>query len=629
MEIKKLTERWNMKYLSKIKTPEEALKVIKPGQRLFIGSGAAAPQELVQALGKQTDELYDTELLHIMTMGMDPTVQKDLHHKFRHSAFFIGANVREAVHECRADYTPIFLSEIPGLFRDGDIHVDVALIQVSPPDCHGFASYGVSVDIVKAATEAARYVIAEVNPQMPRTLGDCVIHLDEVDAIVFGGKAIPELKAGELDEVSKKIGEYAASLIEDGSTLQMGIGSIPNAVLANLDDKKDLGIHTEMFSDGVLPLIEKGVINNKKKTLHRKKIITSFVMGTKKLYDFVDNNPMIEFHPSEYTNDPFIIAQNEKMVAINSALEVDLTGQVCADSIGHRFFSGIGGQVDFVRGAARSKGGKPIIALPSTAKGGTLSRIVVQLSEGAGVVTTRGDVHYVVTEYGVAYLHGKSIRQRTLSLINIAHPKFRKDLLEGAKERGYLEKEQIVITDQKALYPKELEKKAVIKDGTKLLLRPIKPTDEELIKELFYSHSDTTRYYRFFTTRKYLPRNLLHYLVNIDYDEMMALCAVLPEGNREHILGVARYYLNRNTNMAEMAITIHDNWHRKGIGKALFSHLMETAKSRGIKGFTADILGDNVQMFKLLEALGVPLSRNLKGGVVHVEFPLEEGEKGE
>ena len=623
MDASQVTQNWKPAHREKLITVSKALSKIKPGHRIFIGSGAATPQVLVQGLALHSDQFYDNELLHILTLGADPTAQEQLSSRFRHSAFFLGSNMRDAVHNSRADYTPIFLSEIPTLFSKGLVPVDVALIQVSLPDSHGFVSYGVSVDIVKPATEAAKLVIAQVNPKMPRTLGNSFIHLDQIDALVWSDEPLPELESGEPGKVSMKIGRYVASLIQDGSTLQMGIGSSPNAVLANLGDKKNLGIHTEMFSDGVLPLIEQGVINNSKKTLHRGKIITSFVMGTQKLYDFVNDNPLVEFHPSQYTNDPFLIAQHDKMVAINSAIQVDLTGQVCADSIGHKLYSGIGGQVDFIRGAARSRQGRPIIALPSTAKGETLSRIVLQLSDGAGVVTTRGDVHYVVTEYGVANLFGKSIRHRALALINIAHPKFRKGLIEGAMERGYLERESIVLADEKAEYPQQWEK-AITLQGQPLLIRPLKSTDDHMVKDLFYHQSDETRYFRFFSVRKYLPRQVLKNLVQIDYQDTMALCVLETDGEKEKIWGVARYYVNRHTNLAEFAISIHDEWQGKGLGKALFSHLLRVAREQGIDGFTADIMEDNRRMFGLLKALNLPCRETFDHGTAHVVIPFNE-----
>lgn len=413
----------------------EAVRIIQPGQRIFVGSGAAEPQSLVTALAERSAELHGNEIVHILTLGVAPYCDPHFSAAFRHNALFIGANVREAVGQGRADYTPVFLSEVPRLFRSGRLPLDAALIQVSPPDAEGFCTYGVSVDVVKAAAESAPIVIAEVNARMPHTCGENRIHVDRFHALVSVDTPLLESVPGEPDETSSAIGRWIAELVEDGSTLQLGIGSVPNAVLRNLHERRDLGIHTEMFSDGLIDLIQAGVVTGARKTLLPGKIVTSFCMGSRRLYDFVDGNPDCEFRSSEFTNDPANIARNERMVAINAALEVDLTGQVCADSIGSRFYSGIGGQVDFIRGAARSPGGKPIIALHSTAKNGTVSRIAPHLQEGAGVVTTRGDVHYVVTEYGIADLWGRTVRERAMELINIAHPAFRDELRYAARER--------------------------------------------------------------------------------------------------------------------------------------------------------------------------------------------------
>ncbi len=430
--------RWQTLYQDRQTSAASAVAPIVSGQRVFVGSNCAEPQTLVAALTAHADGLVAAEIVHIMTLGQAPYSEARFEKQFRHNAFFIGANVREAVNACRADYTPMFLSEIPALFRSGQLPIDVALIMVSPPDVHGYCSLGISVDVVKAAVESAPLVIAEVNHRMPRTLGDSLLHVSEIDSFVESDCPLLELPLPCQTETTMRIGRHIANLIEDGSTLQMGIGAIPDATLACLTDKRDLGIHTEMFSDGLLSLVAAGVVTGRRKTLFPGKIITSFCMGSCALYDFVDDNPSVEFHPSEVVNDPFIISQNDKMVAINGAIEIDLTGQVCADSIGERFYSGIGGQVDFLRGAARSRGGKPIVALPSTANlpdGTKVSRIALNLMPGAGVVTSRGDVHYVVTEWGVAFLHGKSIRERALSLIAIAHPDFRDALKKAARER--------------------------------------------------------------------------------------------------------------------------------------------------------------------------------------------------
>ena len=429
---------WLDKYLSKRRTAEEAAKVIRSGDCVYIHPGCAAPQQLVQAMVGRADELRKVKVIHILTRGIADYVRPEMAESFRHVALFSGANVREAINEGRADFVPIFLGEIESLFSSGALPVDVALIHVSPPDEHGFCSFGVGVETTKTAAECARIVIAQVNPKVPRTLGDSFIHINKIHYVVEVSDDLLEFPMGEVSDIAMRIGRHIADLIEDGSTLQLGIGEIPDAVLNYLGEKMHLGIHSEMVSDGVIDLIESGVITNEKKTLHAGKILVTFVLGTRRLFEFIHNNPIFEFHPAQYTNDPFIISRNDKQVSINSAIEVDLTGQVCADSIGYSFYSGIGGQVDFVRGAARSKGGKPIIALRSTALNDTASRIVPHLKEGAGVVTSRGDVHYVVTEFGVAYLHGKTVRERCRSLINIAHPKFREELERSARARNLL-----------------------------------------------------------------------------------------------------------------------------------------------------------------------------------------------
>ena len=427
---------WKDVYNSKLKTAAEALKIVQSGQRVVIGHACGEPQTLVEALVNQADRLENVEIVHMVAMGQAKYCQPGMEGHFRHNALFVGGSTRKAVQEGRADYTPCFFSEIPRLFSNGYLPVDVALIQVSPPDNHGYCSFGVSVDYTRPAALAAKTVIAEVNEEMPRTLGDCFIHVSQIDYIVETSLPLIELPRPEISQVEEKIGYHVAQLVEDGSTLQLGIGAIPDAVLLFLKDKKDLGIHTEMFSDGVVELVEAGVITNTAKTLHSGKIIANFLMGTKKLYDFVNDNPMVEMYAVDYTNDPFVIAKNHKMVSINSALQVDLTGQVCADTIGYKQYSGVGGQVDFVRGASRSPGGKSIIALPSTAMGGKLSRIVTHLDEGAAVTTSRNDVHFVVTEYGYADLRGKTLRQRAEALIKIAHPNFRESLEREVKGKN-------------------------------------------------------------------------------------------------------------------------------------------------------------------------------------------------
>jgi len=427
-------------YRSKLVELQTAASLIQSHWRVFVSGNAATPTPLLEALAQRRGELQNVELVHVLQLGPDPFLAPEMEGHFRRRSLFVGPGDREAVNTGRADYVPVSLHQIPWLFKRGILPLDAALVQVSPPDEFGFVSLGVEVIAAKAAVETARKVIALVNPRMPRTLGDTFVHVSKFYAFVEVDIPLPELGHGSFGEVEARIGKYVADLIDDGSTLQMGIGAIPDAVLANLEGRQDLGIHTEMVSDGVMEALERGIVTGTRKTLFQNKVVGTFVLGSERLYRFVHNNPLFEMRPADYVNDPFVVAQNDNMIAINSALEVDLTGQICADSIGTKIYSGFGGQLDFIRGAAASKGGKPIIALPSTGKNGAFSRITPLLKTGAGVVTTRADVHYVVTEYGVAELFGQSLRERAQALINIAHPGFREELSEAAFERGLLPK---------------------------------------------------------------------------------------------------------------------------------------------------------------------------------------------
>jgi acyl-CoA hydrolase len=425
-------------YRSKLTTPEEAVKLVRSGDRVYFSGNAAAPYSLIQALVARKDELTDVQLNHVLLLGNDPIDDPSMEGHFRHNGLFVGPGDRKAVNEGRGDYLPVFLHQIPRLFRERIIPLDVAILQTSSPDEHGYMSLGVEILASKAAAENAKKVIVLANDRVPRILGDCFIHVSQVAAIVETSTPLLERPRTPISEIEKKIAGFITPLIEDGSTLQLGIGGIPDAVLTQLEGKKDLGLHSEMVSDGAMEAIEKGIITGMRKTLHRGKAILTFALGTQRLYDYLHNNPLFEAHPADYTNDPFVVARNDKMVAINSAIEVDLTGQVCSDSIGTSVYSGFGGQVDFIRGAAASKGGKPIIAISSTAKKGEMSRIVPTLKTGAGVVTSRADVHYVVTEFGAASLFGKNLRERAEALIAVSHPKFRAELEAEAKKRKLL-----------------------------------------------------------------------------------------------------------------------------------------------------------------------------------------------
>jgi len=619
-----MAAKWQERYGDKVVSAAEAVRRIKPGNRVFFGSACGEPQALMQAMTEAGGGLSDTEVVQVLTLGLAPYAASKYAANFRANAFFIGNSLREAVNEARADYTPVFLSKLPALFKTRRIPIDVALVMVSPPDEHGFCSLGVSVDITKAAAESARVLIAQANRHMPRAHGDCFLHVSQIDCLVEHDEPLLEWPvAGEADEATKKVAQHIARLVPDGATMQLGIGRMPDAVLSLLAKKNDLGIHTEMFSDGVMRLAEAGVINGRRKTYHRGKIVGSFAAGSKKLFEFMQDNPQIEMHPSEYTNDPTIIARHDNMIAINSAIEIDLTGQVVADSIGQWFYSGIGGHADFIRGAAMAKNGKPIIAMPSTAntEGGVVSRIVSNLSEGAGVTTTRGDTYYVVTEYGVAYLHGRNLRERAMSLINVAHPDFRGDLLHQAKKRRIVYANQI-LPPTRHPYPSEYETTVTLKDDSQVFVRPIRPDDEPMMKEMFYSFSERTRYLRFHGPMKALPHDRLQVFCNVDYLEEMALIGVVGEPADEDVVAVGRYLHNAADNTAEVAFTVRDDWQGKGLGTYLFDQLVRIARERGIEVFQAEVLPENVPMLNVFHHSNCHVSTSTESGVVHVRIVL-------
>jgi acyl-CoA hydrolase len=427
---------WMTEYRNRLKTAAEAVAVVESGQKVYMGSGCAAPHTLIEALTARAEDLQDVEIVHHLTLGEAPYIAGDMKGHFRLNDCFVGANTREAVNEGRADYVPVHLHEMPRLFRRGVIPLDCAFVVVSPPDEHGFCSFGIEVGVTKPAALAAGLIVAEVNRKMPRTLGDSFIHVSKIHSFVEVDNDLDEFRPPPSTEVERKIGANVAGLIEDGACLQLGLGSIPNAVLDYLSDRRDLGVHTEMFTEALPDLVASGVVTGEKKSFHPGKVVAGFIMGTRTVYDFAHDNALIEFHPTDYVNHPGNIARNDNMVAVNSAIQVDLTGQVCSDSIGEKIYSGFGGQADFMRGAALAKGGLPIIALPAVTSDGLLSRIVPNLDQGAGVVLTRADVHAVVTEFGVAHLLGRNVRQRAEALIRIAHPDFQETLLAAAHGRG-------------------------------------------------------------------------------------------------------------------------------------------------------------------------------------------------
>ena len=593
--------------MSKIKPIKHNIqweKYLKSGDRIFIGSNAAVPNALIDDLINNGKQFHDIETVHIYTLSDNKWAEVQHKDLFKVNALFIGGKtIRDAIAEGRADYTPCFISEIPKLFREDILPLDVALIMVSPPDEYGYCSLGVSVDIVSSALKSAKYVIAQINNKMPRTNGHSFVHLNQIHEFIEVEQPIPELTPATVDRVNEQIGQYTSMLVEDGATLQIGIGKIPEAVLRYLANHKNLGIHSEMISDGVIDLMLKGVINNRKKTFHKGKTVVTFCMGSQRLYDFVDGNPHVEFYPSEHVNSPVNIAKNDKMVSINSAIEVDLTGQVVSDSIGYQFYSGIGGQVDFVRGAALSKGGKPIIALPSTTKDGKISRIVAHITEGGGVVTSRAHVAYVVTEYGIASLLGKSIRERALELIRIAHPKFRKQLLDDVRKHYWVpEYQENTPTSVPELGSVEL-KDFTFSDGN-YVLRPLGPADERKLQEFFYSHNRETLMMRYNHHTTQMTRESSCKLVSVNQQKDLALCFTQRNYKGEKIHAVGRYYFLEHNNTAEVAFVIGESKRGQGIATTLLAEMIKIAKKRKLKSLVACVRRDNAAMLKVFENSG-------------------------
>ena len=609
-------------YPEKFVSEERIFDHIAPGNKIFISTACGEPQYLVQSLIRYVEAnpkaFFDAEVLHVWTLGIAPYTDEKFKQNFRHDSFFIGGITRKAVNQGMADYTPIFLSEVPGLFARGLVPVDVALIQTSPPDDHGFMSLGVSVDIVKAATEKAAWVIAQINSNMPRVHGDGFIHIEDVDFILSHDEPLLEYRSEADDEIAQRIGKYVARLVQDGDTIQVGYGSLPNAILSNLDGKKHLGVHSELLTDGAVELIKKKVIDNTRKTINRGKTVASFCMGKRETYEYIHDNPSIEFRTIDYTNNPLIIAQHHHMTAINSALEIDLTGQATAESLGKLFYSGIGGQADFMRGALLAPHGKTILAIQSTAENETVSRIVPFLSAGAGVTLHRGDVHYVVSEYGIAYLHGKNIRERAMELISIAHPRFRPWLIDEAKKNSLIYKDQAFIPGERGEYPEFLETHKTTRTGLSVFFRPVKISDEPLLQDFMYSLSDDSRYRRFISSRKDMPHERVQRYVVIDYTKEITLLAVSQKDNREVLLGIGQYSLNEGTHTAEVAFVIKDQYQNQGIGTELLSYLAFLAKRQGLLGFTAEVLLGNTAMLHVFEKMGFDIERRRDEGVVEL-----------
>jgi acyl-CoA hydrolase/GNAT superfamily N-acetyltransferase len=584
----------------KLLNSTEAIKKIENGSRVFIGTGCGEPQELINAMvaNKAIQDIIVYQMLSsTFARYMD---DEDFLNRFSIKLFFISFYMRQAAFDGKIDYIPVFLSQIPEIFNSKEIGLDVALIQVSPPDRFGFCSLGISVDITLSGMKNARVVIAQVNPQMPRTWGDSLVHVDEFDYIVLHEEPLMEMIPRPKNaNIVKRIGYYINQLVDDGATIQVGFGHLPDAVVSTLDGKKDLGLHTQVITDGLLPLFEKKVITNRKKTYLPGRVVASLCMGSKKLYDYVHNNPMFYFRSSEFVNDPNVIARNDNFISISSALEVDLTGQVCTDSKGYLFFSGIGDQVDFIRGSNMSKGGFSIIVIPSTAQKGKVSRIVPHLSEGAGVAATRGDIDIIVTEYGIAELRRKSIYQRVMELAQIAHPKFREDLIEEAKKRRYIFADQLPPSNEDLLFLEDYKTSLKLPTGKHVDFRPLLPSDEFESRNFYYSLQEDSIYFRFFNKRRVFSRDMLQkQWAEVDYRRNMTIIGFRQIGRRKQIVAIGSY-AEVAEHIAEAAFLVKEDLHGMGIGSHLLKVLEDIARMNGYTAFMATVLAENSKMIKV------------------------------
>jgi acyl-CoA hydrolase/GNAT superfamily N-acetyltransferase len=610
-------------YSAKVVSAQEAISKIRKGSRIFLGSGCGEPLHLVRTM-IQDPNMQDILLYQMLSFNLykymdDP----DFLERFSIKLFFISAHMRKAAFEGKIDYVPVYLSEIPEMFSSNRIGLDVALIQVSPPDRFGFCSLGISVDVTRSACKSARMVIAQVNPRMPRTWGDTFVHVNELDWMVFHEDPLIQAVPDIVDQgIAKRIAFYVSDLIEDGATLQIGFGRLPYLVLECLEAKNDLGIHTQMISDAFIPLFEKGIITNARKTFMPEKAVASICMGSEMTYRYVDDNPQFYFGASDFVNDPKMVALNDNLISISSALEVDLTGQVCADSVGHIFYSGVGDQANFIRGAAMSKGGFSIIALPSTARNGTISRIVPTLSEGAGVATLRADINFIVTEYGIAQLRGKSIYQRVMELAQIAHPDFRGELIQSAKKLHYTFPDQVPPRSEDLLFLEKYKKRISLKNGKIMSVRPLLPADEFAYRNFFYSLKEQTVYFRFFQWIKIFTHEMAQkHWADVDYRKNMTLIGLVRNKGYKEIMAVGSYAESED-NRAEVAFMVREDFQGNGVASYLLAELEIIARENAYKGFTATVLSENKPMIRVFHKRYPKMSKEIENGtlVFHMDF---------
>lgn len=600
----------------KIKSAEDAVKIVRPGHHVFLGTACATPRTLVRALEELRPPPADIEFVSFATTGaLAGELGEGRARTIPHRVFFVGSDVADLHGAGLLDYVPISLSEVPALMESGRLRIDVAFVQVSPPDERGFVSLGTSVDITLHALRCAKKVVAEINPKMPRTFGRTFVHVDRFDAVVMVDTPLAGYSHPPAGDVAKQVARYIAGVIEDGATLQIGLGRIPNEALRYLADRRDLGIHSDVITDDIIPLIEAGVVTGRRKKIDVGTIVASWCLGTQKLFDLIHENPAFSFLPMDLVSDPEIVAQHDKMASITQAFAVDLTGQVCVDQFEGSFYGGVSTQADFMRGAARSRGGKPIICLASTTEDGEKSRIRVHLEAGEGVGIPRSDVHYVITEYGIAYLFGRSIRERALALIEIAHPDFRAGLLVEAKERGYVHGDQRLVSA--AAYRIAEERKVTLKNGREAMLRPARASDAAAIQDLFQRMSEDDVYTRFFRRMKQLTYKEAQNLCNVNNETDVAFVAVTGERENETVVGSSCYFLNPTANLAEVGYMIEQEWQGSGLGGALQKVMVDYAKARGVKGFVAEIMPRNIKMLKLAASACERVTTENDGDCVH------------
>ncbi|HNS89791.1 MAG TPA: GNAT family N-acetyltransferase [Deltaproteobacteria bacterium] len=620
-------------YPGKFLKHEEIFRNIRRGDRIFVGTGCSEPRHLVKAFMEHArahpKAFFDAELSHLLALGLTPHSFEAFRPNFRQNFFYVADSTRDAVNSGQADYTPIALSQVPRLIRRRLIPIDVAFIQVSPPGENGFLSLGISVDIMKEAIRNCPLVIAQVNARMPFSHGESLIDPEEVDFFIHHDEGLLEYVIPGGGDAVSRIGTLVARIIPDGSTIQVGYGRVPNAVLSALHGKKHLGVHTELLGSGIVDLMRRGVVDNTKKSSDTGRTVASLCLGTSDIYDYVHDNPAFSFMPVDYTNNPAVIAGQTNMVAINTALQIDLTGQATSESIGEEFYSGIGGNTDFMRAVAASPAGRTILVLPSTAQGNGVSRIVPFLSTGAGVTYNRADVHYVVTEYGICYLHGKNIRERAMSLIAIAHPKFRPWLIDEAKRHRLIFPDQAFFPGEQGEYPADLETHRTTRTGLTVFLRPIKISDEALHKEFVYSLSDQSLYMRFLVPRAEVPRRDRQRLVVIDYTRHMAILAIIEHEDREEIVGVARYAVEDDIHRAVLAIVVRDDYQNQGVGSELLDYVTLLARKQGLLGFTGEVFADNrpvLRMLKRFRDRGFDVQRTIGDGVLSLRITFSDAE---